>query len=196
MPREATEKVQNAEIGVKDVTCFVRNYAQRHTICDALTGVVITPLMMFVEIIILVYTMVSVGCSNFIPSEKTDRMRALINSIIWFSSIIVVCYLLWTWEMSWMNFDFTPHTPIQWLIALALLLVGLASIGLELFFEEKLYMSVKTVSQSDTDFTVNEKDGIEMPVRTIRSSIHARYAEISETIPAREQQISYNSALC
>lgn len=55
--------------------CFVWKYADRYTVCDALTGIVIPPIIMFAEIVLLTYTIISVRCEILIPSEVCNVLR-------------------------------------------------------------------------------------------------------------------------
>uniref|UniRef100_A0A915A9J6 Uncharacterized protein n=1 Tax=Parascaris univalens TaxID=6257 RepID=A0A915A9J6_PARUN len=109
------------DVNVKDLTCFVWQYADRYTVCDALTGVAIPPIIMFIEIILLIYAMISVKCEILIPSQKVDLMRTLIHCTTWLASVAIFSYVICTWETSWMNFDFRPDVPTPWLIALILM---------------------------------------------------------------------------
>uniref|UniRef100_A0A0M3HV55 Neur_chan_memb domain-containing protein n=1 Tax=Ascaris lumbricoides TaxID=6252 RepID=A0A0M3HV55_ASCLU len=128
---------------MEDLMCFVWKYADRHTVCDALTGVAIPPIIMFIEIILLTYTMTSVRCEILIPSQVT-------------------------------------------------LTCGLISVGLEMCLEGALYMTIKIVPGPDFN-AVAERRGNGSPVPGMYGSSNADYEQISGSIAASRQQVTYVS---
>ncbi|VDN05644.1 unnamed protein product [Thelazia callipaeda] len=135
-------------IALKDFGCFFQKSSRDQFSCVALSKIMLPVAVVMLDLIYLVYTMISVSKRVLPVSKRRDLIRSVTHIVLWFTASIAKIHMLYTWEHSWRSFDFKAKIPMNLYLALILCVINLGSYIAEIFYFKYLYVSIRLVRKS------------------------------------------------
>ncbi|EFO26706.1 hypothetical protein LOAG_01782 [Loa loa] len=105
-------------IDTMDPSCFVWRNSGNKSPCQAISGITFPIAVVSLDLMHLIYTIISVSRRILPPSKETDFVRCAIHILLWCTASTSTVYLLYTWEYAWRYTEFKAKIPKQFYMAM------------------------------------------------------------------------------
>ncbi|KAL3982301.1 putative integral membrane protein [Acanthocheilonema viteae] len=136
-------------IDLRDPYCFVWRNSENKSTCQAVFGMAFPIAIVILDLMYLVYTIISASRHVASFSKEIDLIRCAVHILLWFIISFSIMYLLYTWDYAWKHIDFKAKISKRSFVAMIFSITNIALYCFEMFHTKWLYMRIRVSTKPD-----------------------------------------------